>query len=73
MGIWTVINTVYFNDGTNEIYGYRVVNEANTKRKIISSKTANRLTLAGELKVSPRQELSYCSVDRSYTERELDE
>lgn len=66
--MWTVVNTVYFNDGSNEIYGYRVANEDNTKRKIISSLTANTLTLKGELRVSPRQELSFCSVDRFYEE-----
>lgn len=71
--MWTVVNTVYFNDGTNEIYGYSVANEANTKRRIISSKTANKLTLAGKIKVAPREELSFCSVSRDYTEKELDE
>lgn len=64
--IWTVVNTVYFNDGTNQIYGYKVASEDNTKRKIISSKTANILTQKGEIRVAPRQELSFCSVDRGF-------
>lgn len=65
---WIVINTVYFNDGSHEIYGYKVKNEDGTKRKIISSKTANALTLKGELRVSDRQELSFCSVGRDFIE-----
>lgn len=69
MGMWTVVNTVYFDDGTNEIYGYRVVNEDNTKRRIISSKTANVLTLKEQIRVSPREELSFCSVGRDYEEK----
>lgn len=70
--IWTVVNTVYFNDGTNEIFGYEVKDENNTVRKKISSKTANALTLKGQIRVSPRQELSFCSVDRGFVEDQLD-
>lgn len=72
MPIWTVVNTVYFNDGSGDIYGYKVKDEANTKRKIISSQTANRLTAEGRLRVLERQELSFCSVERGYVEKELD-
>lgn len=68
--MWTVINTVYFNDGTNEIYGYRIRNEDNSKRKIISSKTANKLTLESKLRVASRQELSFCSVNRDFKEND---
>ncbi|TKH35975.1 hypothetical protein C1I59_13555 [Paenibacillus polymyxa] len=68
---WTVVNTVYFNDDSNQIYGYKVKNEDNTMRRIISSKTANELTLKGELIFSPRQELSFVSVDRDYIEKAL--
>ncbi|MEC4566749.1 hypothetical protein L8C07_12405 [Paenibacillus sp. CMAA1739] len=70
---WEVVNTVYFNDGSNQIYGYKVKNEDNTMRRIISSKTANELTLKGELIFSPRQELSLVSVDRDYIEKALGE
>ncbi|WP_029516265.1 hypothetical protein [Paenibacillus polymyxa] len=70
---WEVVNTVYFNDDSNQIYGYKVKNEDNTMRRIISSKTANELTLKGELIFSPRQELSLVSVDRDYIEKALGE
>ncbi|MGV6934083.1 hypothetical protein ACWA2B_00905 [Paenibacillus sp. CMM36] len=70
---WEVVNTVYFNDDSNQIYGYKVKNEDNTMRRIISSKTANELTLKGKLIFSPRQELSFVSVDRDYIEKELSE
>ncbi|NMP10563.1 hypothetical protein [Paenibacillus polymyxa] len=68
---WTVVNTVYFNDDSNQIYGYKVKNEDNTMRRIISSKTANELTLKGQLIFSSRQELSFVSVDRNYIEKAL--
>ncbi|MFE0619740.1 hypothetical protein [Bacillus altitudinis] len=73
MPIWTVVNTVYFNDGSGDIYGYQVESEDKTKRRIISSKTANRLTLERRIRVFERQELSLCTVERGYVEKELDE
>lgn len=66
--MWTVVNTVYFDDGSNELYGYKIMNEEKTKRNIISSKTAKRLMLENKLKVSPRQELSFCTVSREFKE-----
>lgn len=74
MTVWTVVNTVYFNDGSYEIYGYKVKSKDGKRRKIISSKTANTLTLKGELRVSDRQELSFCSVGRDFREEgEIDD
>jgi len=70
--IWTVVNTVYFNDNTNEIFGYQVKDEANTMRRIISSKTANELTLKRQIRVLPRQELAFVSVDRGFQEHSLE-
>ncbi|PZT52004.1 hypothetical protein [Paenibacillus silvae] len=72
MAIWMVVNTVYFNDGSGEIYGYKIKDEASAKRRIISSQTADRLTAEGKLRVLERQELSFCSVERGYVEKELD-